>query len=166
MAESVGLIVKPQHGPPVNELPVVADVASSWIGDGVAVAVPSCLVYSTGMLLTVIGRTRARRRSGDIQEAARLIREGLEDRPGAVFRLTVNGGRASLMGGHHQNYGWEYQLWKSFGEAGPQQGLTLVLDWPEAGLSHGAHEVAGETLLQAAGRVITLWPLPTDSESA
>jgi hypothetical protein len=129
MAESVGLIVRPQHGPPVNELPSAVDVAAAWIGDGVAVGVASCLVYSTGVLLTVLGRTQARR-SGDIHEAARRVQAGLEDRPGAVFRLIVNGGRAGLMGGNHQDYGWEHRLWKAFGDIGPQEGLMLAQPHP------------------------------------
>jgi hypothetical protein len=164
MPESVGLIVGSRYGPPDNELPAVIDMASSWIGDGVAIAVPSCLVYSNGVLLTAIGRTRAQR-SGDIHEAARLVRDGLEGRPDAqLFRLTVNGGRASLMGGQHHDYGWEHRLWKSFGEAGAVEGLRIGLEWRDAGIGCNEHQIGGETVSNAVARVITLWPLATTSE--
>jgi hypothetical protein len=57
--EGIRQIVQEDYGPPENELPVVLPSDIAWSGAGVVLAIPALLLYSTGVELLIIYRTRS-----------------------------------------------------------------------------------------------------------
>ena len=142
------LIVGPgRSGPPENELPcVLATPELIWRGDGIAVAVPSLQVYSTGVELQILGRFTPHSQT---LNDGRAVADALKG-------LTVSGRAAGLLGGQTTPGGFTYRGWRAVrpGEAG--WGLVLTLEWP--GIAPAEHQVPAAAISDAITRVKQLWP--------
>jgi hypothetical protein len=134
--------------PPENEIPrAVASSHVVWRGEGAVIAVPSLLVYTTGIWLLVIFRSRDRQ-PADIGDA-RATSEALRG-------LTVNGRSVDLLGGEHHGYGFTYLAWSQFRGDDAGAGADFGLQWP--GVEPATHHVDG--IAEARSRVTVLWPHP------
>jgi hypothetical protein len=146
---SYGRIVQAAHGPPENELPAVLAprAAIMWRGDGIVIAVPSLLAYSTGVWLLILCRTR--------DEEPRAI-EHTRATSDALRGLTANSRAVELLGGEYAEHGFTYRGWVQFHEDGSDftTGITFRLEWP--GITPGEHHVDG--LQEATRQVVVLWP--------
>jgi hypothetical protein len=141
-------IIHAKHEPPANELPVVlATPDVMWRGDGIVVAIPSLLVYTTGAELVILCRTRQAHRRDF--EYSRASVKGLQS-------LKANGIPVELLGGEHKEHGFTYRAWIPFSPDGagiPDGDITFELGWPEA--EHTRHRVPG--VREIAGRAVILW---------
>jgi hypothetical protein len=159
MPETNSVFIHARHGPPDNELPTALRMSGIvWQANGTAVAVPFGLVYTTGIVLTIMCRTREPRK-GDIQEAGRRVRLGLAgqgDDPWPDF--TCNGKHLVLLGGQHRDYGFTYTGWVPFTDATPARDLTLAFEWPAAGIVRSEYRVTGTDVAEASGNSVILWP--------
>jgi hypothetical protein len=146
---SFGRIIQAAHGPPENELPsaLTPNPSIVWRGDGIAIAVPSLLAYTTGVWLLIICRTSDKQPR--TTEHARASSEVLQG-------LTVNGHPVDLLGGEHTDHGFTYRAWAQFREGNDELGAGIIftLEWP--GITPGEHHVGG--LLEATRQVVALWP--------
>jgi hypothetical protein len=142
-------VIHAHYGPPENELPVVlATPDVIWRGEEIVLAVPSLLVYTTGVELLIMCR------AGQSQlrtiEHVRATAERLRD-------LKANGGQVGLLGGEYYDHGFTYRAWFTFAANGrdfiPAGDLTFVLEWPE--VERAEHRVPG--VRDAAGRAVLLW---------
>jgi hypothetical protein len=137
----------PQHEPPPNELLAVLAPALSWRGDEIIMAIPALLVYTTGVDLLLICRTRAQQ----VRD-----RENVRATRAALRGLTANGRPADLLHGSYHEHGFSYRAWVPF-EPGqrsdPGGDITFELDWP--GLEPARHRVTG--IREAAARAVVLW---------
>jgi hypothetical protein len=141
-------IVRVKHGPPANEVPaaVATPHIIMWRGDGIAVAIPSLLAYTTGLEIQILGRlTEPQPRT--IEHAQEL--SGILPR-----RLLADGRPVQLLGGDHNGHGFTYRAWVPFaGGAAPAE-ITFTLDWP--GIEESSHRVGRITA--ASNSAVTLWP--------
>jgi hypothetical protein len=139
--------IRPDYGPPENELPVVVPAPDLvWRGDGIVFAIPSLQVYTTGAELLILCRsTRAQIR--DVEHSRSTAR--------ALDGLRADGHHVGLLGGEHKDHGFTYRAWTTFSEDIPDVDgvVTFTLDWP--GTDPAEHRVAG--LREAASRVVVLW---------
>ena len=139
----------PSNEPPENELPaVLATPGLVWHGDGIVLAIPALMIYTTGVYLLILYRTR-RTQIRDI-EHARAAADRLRG-------LTANGRPVTLLGGQHRDYGFTYRAWVPFGtderDPLPGDGLVFELEWPE--VHRATHQVTGVRLETA--KAVTLW---------
>jgi hypothetical protein len=164
MSETQSLIVHPRYEPPDNELPGGLDLSEvRWLADGIALAIPSGLAYTSGVVLTIMCCTR-QPRGANIHEAARAVRLGLSGQENEQgLRFTCNGRPVVLLGGQHGDYGFTYTAWVGFTRKPPGD-LVMTLQWPGVGISKSDRRVAAEKLAQAAAEAIVLWPR-TDIQS-
>lgn len=142
-------IIHGHYGPPENELPVVlAPPEIMWRGDGIVMAIPSPLVYTTGVELLIM--CRARQSQLTTIEHARPTAERLRD-------LKANGGQVGMLGGEHYDHGFTYRAWFTFAANGrdviPTGDVTFVLERPE--VERAEHREPG--VRDAAGRTVLLW---------
>jgi hypothetical protein len=148
-SRSTGRIIQAAHGPPENELPsaLTSGPGIVWRGDGIAIAIPSLLAYTTGVWLLIMCRTVDKQPR--TTEHARASSEALQG-------LTVNGRPVQLLGGEYTDHGFTYRAWTQFRKGHDElgTGITFRLDWP--GITPGEHHVGG--LLEATRRVVALWP--------
>lgn len=136
-------------GPPQNELPeVLATPGITWRGDGIAVAIPSLLVYTSGLELLII--CRAKQTQVRDTQHAEATAERLRD-------LKANGHQVAMLGGEHYDHGFTYRAWFTFTWNGrdliPTGDITFELGWPE--VEHAEHRVA--QVREAAARTVVLW---------
>jgi hypothetical protein len=138
-------IIEALHEPPVNELPVVlATPDMIWRGDGIVVAIPSLLIYTTGAELLILSRTR-HTQMRDIKYA-QATGEALQG-------LRANGIPVELLGGEHHDHGFTYRAWIPFlAERGD---ITFDLEWP--GVERATRRVPG--IREAAAKAVLLWEL-------
>jgi hypothetical protein len=132
-------VIHASHGPPDNEIPAVLAPGVAWRGDGAVLAVPSLLVYTTGIELLVMYRTKATGRPSLAEARAAAPLSG----------LTVNDRPVGALGGGYDDHGFTYRAWV------PLEGLdsvTFALDWP--GIEPARRHVTG--LREAASRVIVI----------
>jgi hypothetical protein len=139
----------PSVEPPENELPaVLATPDLDWRGDGIVLAIPALMIYTTGVYLLILYRTR-RTQNRDI-EHARATADRLRG-------LKANGRPVTLLGGEHRDYGFTYRAWVPFSpdepDARPGDGLLFELEWPE--VHRSACRVAG--VRREAAKAATLW---------
>jgi hypothetical protein len=136
-----------QHEPPPNELPAVLAPALTWRGDEIIMAIPSLLVYTTGVELLLICRTRAAQVRNT--ESVRATRAALRG-------LIANGRPVELQQGSGHEHGFTYQAWVAFEhsqQADPSGDITFELDWP--GIEPARHRVTG--IREAAAGAVVLW---------
>jgi hypothetical protein len=139
------------HEPPVNELPVVLGTPElAWRGDGIVFAIPSLLIYTTGVEILILCRTRYPQIKNI--ENARASADALRN-------LVANGMPVELLsGGERHEHGLTYRAWVSFASGGLDVrggDLRFALEWP--GVEPAEHQVPHIREL-AAGAVI-LWEL-------
>jgi hypothetical protein len=146
---SSGRIFHARHEPPEDELPAI--LATPWVvwrGDGIVLAIPALMIYTTGVYLLILYRTRYTQ-VRDIEEA-----RAAADR---LRGLKANGRAVTLLGGEHRGYGFTYRAWAEFstseGDALPGDSVSFELEWPE--VDRAAHRVEG--VRHAAGKAVTLW---------
>jgi hypothetical protein len=137
------------HEPPVNELPVALGTPDLvWRGDGVVFAIPSLLVYSTGVEVLILCRSR----SSQIRnmENARVSADALRN-------LVANGMPVELLsGGEHHEHGLTYRAWVSFASTGLDVrggDLRFALELP--GVERAEHQVS--QIREAAAGAVILW---------
>lgn len=159
MSERLAYLVA-AHEPPVNELPAVIatpDLVSR--GDRTAMAIPSLLVYSTGIELLIICRYRdgPPPSTEDRQEAARQATERARYTADQLPRLiTVNMKAVEMLGGLHDRYGFTYRAWARFRPEQAGANLVFGLSWP--GVPAATVSVNAARLADAIRRVVILWP--------
>ncbi|HMH90979.1 MAG TPA: GrpB family protein [Streptosporangiaceae bacterium] len=145
--ERIGSFFPAQHEPPPNELPAVLAPALTWPGDEIIMAIPSLLVYTTGVDLLLIYRTRAEQ-PRDTENARATA--------AALRGLTANGRPVELQHGRHDEHGFTYRAWVPFEHsqrADPSGDITFELDWP--GIEPARHRVTG--IREAAAQAVVLW---------
>jgi hypothetical protein len=108
-------------------------------------AVPSLLVYTTGIELLILHRAKDRQSQGI--ERVRAVDDALRG-------LTANGRPVDLLGGEYLDYGFTQRAWVPFREGDVEGGVTFTLEWP--GIEPAGHRIDG--LREAVSRVIVLWP--------
>ena len=155
------IVHHPGHEPPVNEIPAVLatpDLASR--ADHIALAIPSLLVYSTGVELLILCRYREGRtvdRTEDRQEAANRhlesLRENVDQMP---RRITVNRNPVEMLGGQGDSYGFTQSAWARFRPEAAGAALVVSLSWP--GVPTITSTIDAAQITDAVRRVITLWP--------
>ena len=145
---SYGRIIQAAHGPPENELPAALAPRPGivWRGDGIAIAVPSLLAYTTGVWLLIQCRTR--------DKQPRTV-EHTRATSDALRGLTANDHPVELLGGDHTDHGFTYRGWVQLHETSNNEatGITFKLEWP--GITPGERHVDG--LLDATRQVVVLW---------
>lgn len=140
-------VTRPEDEPPANEIPAMVDTDLSWRGDGIVIAIPSLLVYTTGVEPLIICRTRYGGMNDDEHSGA--SRERLRG-------LRANGIQVQLLRGYHQEHGFTYSAWVPFirhGSRGPDYDLAFELEWP--GIGSAAHSVSG--IAEAVRAAEALW---------
>jgi hypothetical protein len=120
-----------------------------WRGENAVMAVPSLLIYTTGIQLLTMHRIRHREASGIDHVAATSE---------ALRGLTADGRPVELLGGRHTSHGFTYSAWVRFYGENLSSGVTFNLKWP--GMEPAAHRVGG--LTEAHGRVTVLWSESTE----
>lgn len=150
-------VIHVTHGPPDDEMPVVlATPDLVWHGDGIVVAIPSLLVYTTGAEITIMARTRHGHMNDD--EHSRASRT-------ALTALKASNIRVTMLGGQHQEHGFTYRGWIPLG-AGPED-VAVSFGWPAAGIADSEIRIAGQKLAHAAARAVVLWrPAATGREES
>jgi hypothetical protein len=116
-------------------------------GDGIILAIPALLVYTTGADLLLIYRGRAEQVWDT--ESVRATRAALRG-------LTANGRPVALQHGGYHGHGFSYQAWVPLEpgqRADPGGDATVELDWP--GIEPAGHRVTG--IREAAARAVVLW---------
>ena len=145
MAETTGPYTVAGEAPS-NERPAVLDLGEVlWQGDGIAIAVPSALVYTSGIELTIIGR-RETPLAADIERSRETSK--------ALAGLKVNGTPVSLLQGHSNPDGFTYRAWVPFVCHGSD--LVFALTWPD--IPSREYLITQQTVEAAVGNVIRLWP--------
>jgi hypothetical protein len=138
-------IFNPRHRPPENEVPVaVATPNVQWRAEGTVMAVPSVLVYTSGIWLLVLFRTAAKQSR---------VPEEVAAQSNALHGLTANGRPVELLAGEHNDHGFTYSAWVEFIEDNLRTGIKFNLEWP--GIQSGERRVS--ELMDARNQVITLW---------
>jgi hypothetical protein len=142
-------IYSPRHRPPENEVPVaIATPHVLWRTEGTVMAVPSVLIYTTGVWLLALFRT-PEKQSRTPEQVAALSN--------ALRGLTVNGRAVELLGGEHGDHGFTYSAWVQFPEGSFRTGIAFNLEWP--GIQPEEHHVNG--LVEARSKVTILWTKST-----
>jgi hypothetical protein len=143
------LIVHPGHyGRPENEVPfALATPDMMWHGDGTLIAVPSLLVYSTGVELLILGFSQ-RAWAGPMQDGLATAQ--------ALHGLTVSGRQIDLLGGHNTAHGFHHPAWRPFLPDLGGRDLVFALHWPD--VEAAEHRVPAVSVADAISRVRTLWP--------
>lgn len=148
------------HEPPVNEIPAVLatpELASQT--DQIAMAIPSLLVYSTGIELLIICRYREGRTApsaGDRQDIAHRATEQARQTADQLPRLiTVNAKPVEMLGGQSDKHGFTYRAWARFRPEHAGTDLVIGLSWPE--IPAATVTVGAAQLADAVRRVVTLW---------
>jgi hypothetical protein len=119
----------PGHRPPLNELPVPVTAKLVWRSEGVALAIPSLLVYTTGIEMYILYRTHTMQATGveATVKASRAWRQKL-------VGLTINGVPVEVLGTQYFDFGSTTHVWSSFephrGKVADED-LSFKLDWPE-----------------------------------
>jgi hypothetical protein len=72
------------------------------------------------------------------------------------MHLTVNGRKATLLGGEHANHGFTYRAWTTFQAEKTNLDLVFALDSPD--VTRSEHRVPAAVISDAVSRVTTLWP--------
>lgn len=139
------LVVKAPHRPPENEVPTVIASGIFWRSEGAVIAVPSLLVYTTGIELLIMYRVKDLQASG--VEHVRATRDALRG-------LAANGRPVELLGGHYLDHGFTYGAWIRLHDGDLEAGINFSLEWP--GFEPNAYRIDG--LRETTGRVIILWP--------
>jgi hypothetical protein len=144
-----GRIMRTQHEPPENELPsVMATPELTWRGDGIVLAIPALMIYTTGIYLLVLYRT-AHTQAKTI-EHARTAADKLRE-------LRANGRPVTLLGGEHRDYGFTYRAWIPFSSdnsaAVASDAVTFELGWPD--VDQMSHLI--QRFREESARAITLW---------
>ncbi len=156
------MLVRPAHQPPVNEIPAVLTTPELVSrADQIAVAIPSLLVYSTGVELLILCRYREERTApsgADPQQVANRATEQARETAGQIPRLiTVNTKPVEMLGGHSDaQHGWTYRAWSRFLPEAAGADLVVGLSWP--GVLSVTVSVGAARLADAVRRVVTLWP--------
>ncbi len=136
-------------GPPRNEIPAALATTIRWRGEGIVIAIPSLLVYTTGAWMLILCRTVARQPA--TIENARAVMSKLRG-------LTVNGRPVDDLGGQHNDHGFAYQAWMMFRPEEVGSDLVFALDWPE--IAPAEHQVPATSITQAMRQATILWSLP------
>jgi hypothetical protein len=117
-----GTIFYARHEPPDNELPVILATTVAWRGAGLVVAVPSLQVYTTGVELLIMCRTRGKQVTG--VEQVRATNHAL------ARSLRADGRPVELLAGWHQDHGFTYQAWVPFAsDAGADAPGDVLSSW-------------------------------------
>lgn len=156
--EGIKRIVRVEHAPPENELPVVLPSDITWSGAGVVFAIPALLLYTTGVELLIIYQTQQPpvvtgddRSSGDASAATLYARDIIEKLQG----LKVNGRPVTSLGGDFNDRGrYDGREWV------PARVLVngdqvFTLDWP--GIANVERRIARASIVDAMPRITTLW---------
>jgi hypothetical protein len=155
------MVRHPAHEPPFSELPAVL-ATPDLVGraDHIALAIPSLLVYSTGIELLILCRYREGRiddPTEDRQALAHRLTESARDTSDQLPRLvTVNGTPVELLGGRSDRHGFTYRAWSLFRSEVDGTDLVISLSWP--GVPTTTVTVDAPQLADVVQRVVTLWP--------
>jgi hypothetical protein len=135
--------------PPATELPVALTTPDlMWRGDGIVLVVPSLLIYTTGIELTIMCR---RTRATQPQST-----EHVSDVAATLPRsLKANGYPIQLLGGQYTDHGFTYSAWVSFRPGDASRDLVFALDW--SGMPAAEHRIDAEAISGAVSRVAGLW---------
>jgi hypothetical protein len=139
------LVVNAPHRPPENEVPVVITSGILWRSEGAVMAVPSLLVYTTGIELLIMYRVKGSQ-TWDV-EHVRATSDTLRG-------LTANGRPVELLGGQYLDHGFTYRAWIRSRERDLEEGIDFSLEWP--GFEPTAHRI--DDLRETTSQVIILWP--------
>ena len=126
---------------------MVAAPEVAWRGDGIVFAIPSLQVYTTGAELNIFYRTHGAH--------PRTVEQAGQSRE-VLMHLTVNGRKATLLGGEHANHGFTYRAWTTFQAEKTNLDLVFALDSPD--VTRSEHRVPAAVISDAVSRVTTLWP--------
>jgi hypothetical protein len=134
-----------KYAPPEDEVPVALAPDIRWSGDGIALAVPSLLLYSTGFELLILVRSRDKE-PRDFEQVDRI-----EER---LRGLRINGRAVTLTGGEFLDHGSTWRAWVP-ASALVDGDQVVTLDWP--GIEASERRIARETIVQALPNVTALW---------
>lgn len=126
-------------------MPVAIASSVLWRSEEAVMAIPSLLVYTTGVELLIMYRVKGLQAS-DI-EHVRATRDALRG-------LTANGRPVELLGGQHLDHGFTYGAWIRLHDGDLEEGINFSLEWP--GFEPTTYRIDG--LRETTGRVIILWP--------
>lgn len=167
-------------GAPENEMPVAVAVNVVLARNSdLVVFVSDCLVYSTGLQITIAARFRALGRQRMMRglhgggDAAERVLLGVEFADGRTSStMTMSGGVSNVaaadspqlifgVGGSGSQYGSNVPL---FLQPLPPDGpLTLIIESPALGIAETRTQIESKAILAAATRVVELWlPEPAD----
>jgi hypothetical protein len=160
--ENISRIVRVEHAPPENELPVVLAPGISWRGAGVVFAIPALFLYSTGLELLIMFRSTRQQMATaeDLSHArarqryAHAARSHARDIGEKLNGLKVNGRSVTQLGEQFNDHGFSGRAWV------PAAALVdgdqiLTLDWP--GIKNAEHVIARATIADALPKVTALW---------
>jgi hypothetical protein len=155
------LLIRPAHEPPFSELPAVL-ATPDLVGraDHIALAIPSLLVYSTGIELLVLCRYREGRtvdRTEDPQQVANRGIESARELADQLPRLiSVNTNPVELLGGRSDQHGFTYRAWAPFWTEDAGTDVVISLSWP--GVPTATRTIEAAEVAAAMQRVVALWP--------
>jgi hypothetical protein len=156
--ETVRRVVHVQHEPPDNELPVVLVADISWSGADVVFAIPALHLYSTGIELLIMYRTRWSPvvtgddlTAADYASAATLHARDVAEK---LNGLKVNGRSVTQLGESFNDHGFTGRAWV------PAAALVdgdqiLTLEWP--GIGPAEKRIPRVTIVDALPKVKVLW---------
>jgi hypothetical protein len=144
------------YGPPENEMPAVLPAGVSWHGDGIVVAIPVLLVYTTGTELLILCRARQSEPRSEVPSGTKESMERSQAIGDGLRGLRANGRPVELLRGAHGERGFSYRAWAAFldGPGAAPADITFSLEW--SGTENAEHRVTGISEAAAASEV--LWP--------
>jgi len=136
-------VVNAVHGPPMNELPVPVVAAVAWRSAGVVLAIPALFVYTSGVEMTILYRTKDKKPSLTSDRAAGEL-ASMRGWYKRLNGLKINGIPIELLGAQFYDLGFNARAWSAFitheiGQA--KDAISFELDWPE--FEHRIHTLRG-----------------------